>query len=128
MIYLDIDTAVDKLNRLFALYVSSLEQRNRRPYRISRLKDYLKVLIATVQNSFEIVAIDSANCGRHFPAIEGKINSIREAKITALEHGDYEELFSLRQIEHEEIKRFLVQVGIPLNVYFFHVNNKIYKI
>lgn len=125
---LDINTAVDKLNRLFSLYANTVEQQTKRPYRISRIKKYLNGLIATVQSKFEIIAIDCSNCGDHFPAIEGKMDSIRESKIAALKHGDYERLFSLRQIEREEIKRFLVQAGIPLNVYFFHIDNKIYKI
>lgn len=124
---MDVAFEVDRLNRLFKLYVETLENKRVKPYRISKLKSYLENLVIAVKSEYEIVTIDSNNYGDYFSDFEKQLDSIETEKIKTIERHDYETVYALRQKEKKVLKDHLKRIGISTGVYFFHYNNRIFR-
>jgi hypothetical protein len=124
----DIDTTIERLNRLFILYSRSVESKSVQPYRISRLKEYLELLLLEVSKEFPVVEFDSEAIWEYFPALHDQLKPIKQEKEEAVRLQNYEQAAQLKDHENVIIKNHLLQRGVPANVFFFQFENKIFKV
>lgn len=122
-----LDIEVTRLNRLFGLYLESTRENRIKPYRVSRLKSYLEETTRSLNGHYELIELTPENFTDVFPQFEKALSDIRMDKLIQLKKGDYEMVSVVRQRENEIIKLCLSKLNIPIDNYFFHYQNKIFK-
>ena len=123
---MDINLEVNKLNRLFKLYVNSTNG-GIRPYRVSKIKRYLENLILRAKDKFEVITLDTSNAGDYFLELKDQLNLLSEKKREAINLKNYEEAGAINDKGKRIMKNYLIKSGIPSNVFFFHHDNKIFS-
>ena len=127
-VMISLDTAINRLNRLFTLYSKSVENEAVEPNRIDRLEKYLENLIYELSEGIQLNEFDTASIAKCFPGLQEPINPMVKGKEANVRLQNYEQAAQLRYQKKMIPNNFLAQNGISSTSYFFQFGNMIFKI